>query len=89
MKLTTLLYLIDEAEPVTELPEPHLRQKLRESCGVNLRDASAAVGVSMNTFTTWEKGWRQAHQSDALTRYAKRIAVLQQRISDESLAVPA
>ena len=86
MKLTTLLYLIDETDPVTALPEPHLRQKLREACGVNLRDASAAVGVSMNTFTTWEKGWRQAHQSDELLRYAKLIAVLSERVSDEAVS---
>jgi DNA-binding XRE family transcriptional regulator len=89
MKLTTLLYLIDEAEPVTSLPEPYLRQKLRESCGVNLRDASAAVGVSMNTYTTWEKGWRQAHQSDELIRYAKLLSVLQERVGTQAEEVPA
>ena len=64
--------------PVTDLPDPAERVRLRNKFGISQGTLAATMGVARRTIYSWEHGISEPHGSKRVM-YAKVLALWQRR----------
>lgn len=62
------------------LPDPDTRRSIRETAGVTIREAAAAIGVSPMALHRWERGDARPRRHNAIA-YARLLDALRDAAS--------
>lgn len=63
-----------------DLPEPAERRKIRETAGLSQQELAAAMGVSRQAVTFWERGERTP-RGQYLDRYVEALRALKDAVA--------